>query len=88
MPQLQQLLITTAVGSASDYLVNNEYINKEISRQKEIIKKEADEAIKKANEFLNKKANEILNEKANEILSKKANKNKGTENSANRGCRY
>ena len=96
LPPSQQLLITTAVGSASDYLVNNEYINKEISRQKEIIKKEADEAIKKANEFLNKKANEILNkktseilnEKANEILSKKANENKGAENSANRGCRY
>lgn len=50
LPPLQKTAITVAMCGISHYLVNNEYINKEISRQKEIIKKETDEAIKKANE--------------------------------------
>lgn len=58
LPPLQRTVITAAICGTSHYLVNNKYIDKEISRKKEIIKKE------------------------------KANENKGTENSANRGCRY
>lgn len=71
LPPLQKTAMTVAICGTSHYLVNNEYINKEISRQKENLKKEKDKAIKKASE----------------ILNKRTNKNKGTTNSTDRGCR-
>lgn len=38
LPPLQQIAITTAVGSTSDYLINNEHIKKVASRTKETFK--------------------------------------------------